>query len=187
VQCNRTHRENIIIMHVLILWQSGLDSSAAPASGVKASAASAVKDPPEVDADDDEQNGEMFRSRKKKKRKAAEDNETGLAKILKENAHLINEELIPSALAMLGCDMHEGGSAKKVRDKLYFRVVAALDVGGVRERGRFEKEADDIPGRLKLIATNLQTVDQVSWQIALDILSCYDVLTLRPFCSIRGR
>jgi hypothetical protein len=132
-------------------------------------------DATEQDADDDEQKVEMFRSGKKKKRKAVDDDSTGLSKVLKDNAYLINEELIPSALAILECDMHEGGSAKKLRDKLYFRVVAALGLGGVRERGMFEKEADNIPGRLKLIATNLQTVDQVSLQIALDILSCYNV------------
>ena len=44
-------------MRVLISWQSGLDSSAAPARGVQAaSAASAGKDATEQDADNDEQN-----------------------------------------------------------------------------------------------------------------------------------
>ena len=88
---------------------------------------------------------------------------------------------------MLESDMHEGGAAKRARDKLFFRIVAALDIGGVRERGKFEEDASEIPGRLKLVATGLQTVDQVSWHIALEILCCSNVMTIRPFCSKHGR
>jgi hypothetical protein len=176
-------------MPVLMLQQSGGDSAAARAGGVGAPAAATDRaesetDPAEEDARDDAHQGAH---RKKKRRKGIEDEETGLAKILKANAHRINEEFIPSAFAMLESDMHEGGAAKRARDKLFFRIVAALDIGGVRERGKFEEDASEIPGRLKLVATGLQTVDQVSWHIALEILTCSNVMTIRPFCSKHGR
>ena len=149
-------------MPVLILPQSGGDSAAAHAGGVGAPAAAMDRAEPETDPVEEDA---KKRAGRKKRRTGIREEETGVAKILKANAHRINEEFIPSASATLGCDMHEGGAAKKARDKLFFRMVAALGIGEVRESGKFEQ---DITYRLKLVAAGLQTVDQVSWHIALD-------------------
>jgi hypothetical protein len=173
-------------MHVLILWQSGGDSTAERAGRAGASVVSNNTGSPAKAAQENARVRDQDRPRKKQRRKGTQDQPTGTARLLKENAHRINWEFIPSALAMLGPDMHEGGAAKTARDKLYFQVVSALDIPGSRGLSVSERDAVDVEGRLKLIATNLQTVDQVSCHIALEILSCSDVMTRRPFCSTCG-
>ena len=173
-------------MHVLILWQSGGDSTAGRAGRAGASVVSNNTGSPAKAAQENARVRDQDKPRKKQRKNVTQYEPTGTARLLKENAHRINWEFIPSALATLGPDMHEGGAAKTARDKLYFRVVSALDIPGMRELGVSERDAIDVQWRLKLIATNLQTVDQVSCHIALEILSCSDVMTIRPFCSTCG-
>ncbi len=58
--------------------------------------------------------------------------------------------------------MHEGGAAKLARDKLFFQIVSALRlVEPVNQPGRAQALAASVPARMKLLAVNLQTVDQV--------------------------
>jgi len=60
--------------------------------------------------------------------------------------------------------MHEGGAAKLARDKLYFQVVSAIGLLTVEERqGNGLDLAATVPNRMKLLAVNLQTVDQVPY------------------------
>lgn len=97
---------------------------------------------------------------KLKKRIHANESDSVLLKNIESNAHRINEEFIPSAYAMLGPDLHEGGAAKKQRDELYLATVSALNISDARANPPSASH-DGIAARLRLVKANMQTVDQV--------------------------
>ena len=171
------------------MFQRGLNSAEGGVSGEAPSAASAETDPEQEDAPVGrrEKGKEGKQGKPRRRTLTGENDDKSLAKVLKTNAHSINEEFIPTALATLGPDMHEGGPIKAARDKVFFTAVAALGLGGVRERGKIENEAALVPGRSKLVATGLQTVDQVARPFPPELPSRSNVLTIGPFCSMRGR
>jgi len=83
--------------------------------------------------------------------------------------------------------MHEGGAAKLARDKLYFQVVSAIGLLTVEERqGNGLDLAATVPNRMKLLAVNLQTVDQVPYTFRFPsppLSSCLWPLAATSLCN----
>ena len=78
------------------------------------------------------------------------------------NLFIMDDLFIPVACGALGPDMHEGAAAKLAPNKPFFQVVLAMHLVDLRAQlGSAQTIAASVPGRMRLLAANLQRVDQV--------------------------
>jgi hypothetical protein len=112
------------------------------------------------DRESEQDQGFQKKKSKSKKRMQASVSDSLLLSNIAPNAHSINAEFIPSAYAMLGPDLHEGGAAKKQRDEIYLSTLSALNIPDARANPPSASD-DGIRARLRLVKANMQTVDQV--------------------------